>query len=335
MASTSLDSERKPRRVCVFLMQLGGPETLADIEPFLVNLLEDVLPAPDWLRPRLARFIAKRRTPKVTPIYRRLGGGSPLCDNTEAQAAALQARLVASGVEAEVLVAMRYAPPRVAEALAHARLTSSEATWVALPLYPQYSCATSKSSLDELGRELTIPEATRLVTVSAYPTDSGYVAAQAECVEEGLARFGAGRADVQVVFSAHSLPMALVRGGDPYPSHVEQTVAAVLSRLERPPPHHLAFQSRVGPARWLGPSTIETVKKLGNDGVKRLLVVPLSFVSDHIETLYELDVELKAVAHRAGVARFERAPVVGVRPAFIDALAGIVIHALPRDSVPA
>jgi protoporphyrin/coproporphyrin ferrochelatase len=234
-----------------------------------------------------------------------------------------------------VLVAMRYTPPRMAEVLAYARREWSDATWVALPLYPQYSFTTSKTSLDELAAALNTAEQTRLVTVAGYPIDDGYLAAQVECVREGLLRFSAAeRAEVQLLFSAHGLPLSTVRHGDPYPTHVQQTVAGIVARLGSPPPHHLSYQSRLGPVRWLEPSTVDMVRRLAADGVKNLLVVPVSFVSDHIETLHELDVQLKKLALAQGITHFERAPVPGVRPSFIDALAGIVAHSLPRDSVP-
>jgi protoporphyrin/coproporphyrin ferrochelatase len=335
MSTVTADSGERVRRLCVVLLQMGGPDTIADIEPFLRNLLNDVLPVPSWLRRPLASFIAHRRAPRVAPLYRELGGGSPLRRNTEAQAQALEVALHARGFDAKVLVAMRYARPRAAEAVAWARRERSDATWVALPLYPQYSFATSRTSIEELQQALTTAEQTRLVTIAGYPTDDGYLTALADCVREGLARFAADeRAHVQLLFSAHGLPLSTVRAGDPYPSHVEQTIAGVLTRLSSPPPHHLSYQSRLGPVRWLAPSTVGAVKKLGAAGVKSLLVVPVSFVSDHIETLHELDVQLKAIAGKAGITHFERAPVLGIRPTFIDALAGIIAHALPRASVP-
>ena len=335
MSTVPAGSGGKKRRLCVFLLQMGGPDTIADIEPFLRTLLADVLPVPRLVRSVVAGVIAHRRTARVVPIYQALGGGSPLRRNTEAQARALEAHLIERGFEARVLVAMRYAPPRIAEVLAEARRDWSDATWVALPLYPQYSFSTSKTSLDELGAALTTAEQTRLVTIAGYPIDDGYLAAQVECVREGLLRFSAEeRAEMQIVFSAHGLPLSTVRQGDPYPTHVQQTVAGVVARLGSPPPHHLSYQSRLGPVRWLEPSTTDMVSRLAAAGVTKLLVVPVSFVSDHIETLHELDVQLQRLALAHGITHFERAPVPGVRPSFIDALTGIVVRALPRDSVP-
>jgi len=312
---------------------MGGPATLADIEPFLVNLLSDVLPAPRLIRSLLARLIARKRAPRVAPLYQKIGGGSPLLRNTAAQAEALESELNARGYDAKVLVCMRYTAPRVGQALALARRDWSDATWIALPLYPQYSLSTSKTSLDDLCAGMSTPEMTRLVSVPAYPTDDGYLAALVECVREGLMRFSAEeRARMHLVFSAHSLPLSYVKQGDPYPTHVQQTVAGVTARLGAPPPHHLAYQSKLGPVKWLTPSTVSMVQELAAKGVKEILVVPVSFVSDHIETLSELDLELKELAHKAGITHFERAPVPAARATFIQGLAGIVEHALPTDN---
>jgi ferrochelatase len=324
------------RRLCVFLLQLGAPADRAGIEPFLRNLFEDVLPVPGFVRPLLARLIARRRAPAVWPLYQRLGGGSPLRANTEAQAQALEQRLLEEGFNARVLVCMRYAPPRAAEALEEARRDWSDALWVVLPLYPQYSFTTTRSSIDELVAGMTTPEQERLLTVNAYPEDPAYLEVMTDCVRDAIEQIPAEeRERTPVLFSAHSLPLKVVKAGDPYPTHVEQTVAGIVARLEPRPAAHLAFQSRVGPVRWLTPSTIDTVTALGAAGTKSLVVVPVAFVSEHLETLYELDVELREVARAAGITRFVRASTPGTRPAFIGALARLVIHALPRESLQA
>ncbi|MEE8409330.1 MAG: ferrochelatase [Myxococcota bacterium] len=321
-----------PRRICVFLLQLGGPGCIEEIEPFLRNLFEDVLPAPRWIRPLLARFVARWRADKIAPLYEALGGGSPLRANTEAQAVALQKRLVADGYDARVLVCMRYAPPRAVTVLEEARRDWSDATWVALPLYPQYSFATTRSSMEELDRLLTTAERSRLVTISAYPDDAAYLDAMAECVREGLGKFtDAQRGGLELVFSAHGLPLHLVRQGDPYPQQIRQTVAGIVARLESPPSHRTAFQSRMGPVKWLEPSTVDTIGELGRAGVENLLVVPVSFVSEHIETLHELDIRLAETARAAGIKRFERAPTPGARRSFVGALAALVAQAVGGD----
>jgi ferrochelatase len=325
------DSPR-PRRLCVFLLQLGGPASQEAIEPFLTNLFEDVLPLPGWLRPRVAAFVARRRTPLVAPLYAELGGGSPILANTQAQATALEKDLRDRGFDARVLIAMRYSPPRASDALEEARRHWSDALWVALPLYPQYSFATTRSSVDELMSQLTTPEEERLLVVNAYPADPRYLDAVAATVRETLdAVPGTLKPETHLVFSAHGLPMKLVREGDPYPEHVRQSVAGVIERLRVSNPHHLAFQSRVGPVKWLEPSTINTLERLGREGVRSVVVVPIAFVSEHIETLHELDIQLREVAKEAGIADFRRAPTPSARPAFITALAELVAHAVPRD----
>lgn len=320
----------RPKRLCVFLLQLGGPENLQAIEPFLTNLFEDVLGGPLFLRKRLARFIAKKRAPKVAPYYQHIGGGSPILANTRAQASALEALLAQSGFDVKVFTVMRYAPPRVEEVLAEARRLWSDATWVALPLYPQYSFATTRSSMEELVGQLTTPEQERLVTVQAYPADEHYLDAVAACV---LARLNdmpeSVRAQATILFSAHGLPMSLVRQGDPYPEHVQKTVAGVQARL---PPNHevvVSYQSRVGPVRWLTPATDATIRRLGAEGKKAVLLVPISFVSEHVETLYELDVEVAHIAKEAGIEHYYRAATPMTQPTFIKGLHDLVTRALP------
>lgn len=318
----------KPR-ICIFLLQLGGPADLAAIEPFLRNLFEDVLPLPGLVRKPLARLIARRRTPEVRPLYQEIGGGSPLLPNTQAQATALETGLRALGLDATVLVCMRYAPPRAAEALLTARAHHADATWLAVPLYPHYSFATTRSSVDELQALLTPVERSRLQVVDSYPADSHYLDAMAARLSETLdAMPAADRAAAHLVFSAHGLPMSLVKKGDPYPSHINQTVAGLLARLPTPMPHTLAFQSRVGPVKWLTPSTLDTLRALGGQGVRHVVVVPVSFVSEHIETLHELDIQLRDVAQAAGIVDYRRVPTVGTHPAYIESLTQQVLARL-------
>ena len=333
MANTQTDVSAIPRtepQVCVFLLQLGGPKTLDDIRPFLRNLFEDVLPLPRWLRRPLAAFIAWRRTPEVRPLYQEIGGGSPLLANTEAQRDALEARLAALGVEAKVIIAMRYAPPRVDDGLAYARAHLKDVPWVALSLFPQYSFATSRSSLREMEEHLQGDERQRVRAICAYPEQGLYLDALARGIEDTL---GLQPADVQrdmhLVFSAHGLPMKLVREGDPYPEHIEQTVAGVLQRLRVPiAGHTLCYQSRVGPVKWLEPSTVATLEGLGARGIKHVTVVPVAFTSEHIETLHEIDIQLRETALAAGVVTYLRAPTTGTHPAFIDGLAQLVLARL-------
>lgn len=318
----------KPQ-VAILLLQLGGPKGQEDIPAFLEELFADVLPLPRLVARPAARFIAKRRMPEVGPLYAEIGGGSPLLANTEAQAKALHACLAEQGVEAHIHIAMRYAPPRAEQALAALRALGPDVPWLALPLYPQYSFATTRSSLDELYAMMTDEEVNRLHVLTAYPCQPGYVAAAAEGIMDVLQALPKdSRAKAHLVFSAHGLPLQLVRQGDPYPEHIAASVDAVRAALHKQLghalPHTLSFQSRVGPVKWLTPSTEFTMKKLGQEGKEVLIVVPIAFVSEHIETLHELDIQLQETAREAGVATYRRVPTVSVHPQFIAGLAQAV-----------
>jgi len=322
-------TSRTAQKIQVFLLQLGAPNNVAAIEPFLQNLLEDVLPVPGFLRGWLARRIAKSRAPKVAPLYEKLGGGSPLLRNTEHQATALEQELANRGLDARVVVCMRYAPPRAEAAVRTARSSLGAASWVALPLYPQYSFTTTRSSIHELKCMCDKNEQSKLTAIEEYCVHPGYIAAMVECVSEGLARFSESeQTNLHLLFSAHGLPEKFVRAGDPYPEQTRRTVAAILKALPGVFQSHLTFQSRVGPTRWLTPETAATVHGLGASGVKNLLVIPVSFVSDHLETLHELDIDLAETARASGITHFERAPTVGTKPTFIAALADIVVDHL-------
>lgn len=319
------------KRLCVFLLQLGAPENLSGIEPFLKNLFEDVLPGPLWFGRLLGSFIAKRRCKKIAHIYESLGGGSPLRRNTEAQAQALHDVLEKHGWNNQVFVCMRYAPPRTIEALLKARKAWKDATWVALPLYPQYSLSTTGSSLKELQTLLSTQEQSRLQTVRAYADHQDYVASIVDTIQNAFQRFDTPRDDVQLVFSAHGIPLSLVQKGDPYQKDVEQTVEAVMQRLHLKNPHTIAFQSKIGPVKWLEPNTKDVVQYLGRHGSTKVLVIPISFVSEHLETLYELDEELHELAKLSGIETFVRAPTPGTRSLFIQALAKQVLEAVDKN----
>lgn len=316
----------------VFLLQLGGPKDLAGIKPFLHNLFADVLPGPIWLRMLLGRFIAWRRTPKVMPLYQAIGGGSPLLANTQAQADALTAAMAARGTTVHTHIVMRYAPPRLPEALAEAARLDADAPFVVLPLYPHYSYATTRSSLMEFSPTLAPELRAKLRVVNDYHSESHYIDAVSSLTQDVLGPLAhENTEDVHVVFSAHGLPMKLVKEGDPYPDHILATVQALVDKLPRPHPWTLSYQSRVGPVKWLTPSTQATLEHLGHAKTKHVVVVPVSFVSEHIETLQELDLELRDEAIKAGVAHYHRVPTVGTHPAFIDSLCHLVEQALARE----
>jgi len=318
-------------RVAVVLMNLGGPDSLAAVKPFLVNLFSDpaIIGLPRFLRLPLARLIAWRRAPVAREIYARLGGQSPLLGNTEAQARALEASL---GSGYRCFVAMRYWHPASAE-------TAREvAEWapdeiVCLPLYPQFSTTTTASSLaawrSAAARQgLTCPTS----VIRSYPCERGLVEAIAALVGPALeAAFHSGK-PTRLLLTAHGLPKKIVRGGDPYPEQVAQTAAAVVAALARPKLDWcVCYQSRVGPLEWIGPGTDEEIKRAGKDGVA-LVVAPISFVSEHSETLVELDLDYRRLAEISGVPSYYRVPTVGVEPSFIGSLAALVDHALAGPS---
>ncbi len=307
-------------KTAVVLFNLGGPDSLDAVEPFLFNLFNDpaIIGAPGLIRRLLARFISKRRAPVAREIYAQLGGKSPLVEETAKQAAALEKLL---GNEFRVFVAMRYWRPFAAEALAAARAWGAERV-VLLPLYPQFSTTTSRSSLREW-RKLAANWRVPTEAVCCYPDEPGLVAAMAELVRAGYAE-AASKGNPRILFSAHGLPQKVVDSGDPYPRHVEQTARAVVGALGIPDLDWVVcYQSRVGPLKWIGPSTEEELERAGEDGVP-VVVVPIAFVSEHSETLVELDIEYRHRAEGLGIPAYVRVPALGHHPAFIAGLARLV-----------
>jgi len=312
-------------RYGVLLFNLGGPGTLDDVEPFLVNLFSDrdiiQLPLGALVQPLFARAIAKARGPSVRRNYASIGGGSPQLRLTRAQAEALGARLGRTGGAVPVAIAMRYWSPRTEQALAELAAAGVERV-VTLTLYPHYSRATTGSSERELARVLARPEwrdRFRVSGVDRFAEEPLYLDALAATVREALALFPEEtREEVVLLFSAHGLPRRFVDAGDPYVGETEATVRG--------------FQSRTGPVKWIGPGTDEILRDLGSQGVREVLVVPVSFVSDHIETLYELDQLFADVARKTGIADYRRSAVLNTHPLFIDALAGLVERHLAEAS---
>ena len=314
-------------RIAVVLLNLGGPDRPEAIKPFLVNLFTDpaILRVPFFVRPILARYIARSRLQPARANYALLGGKSPLLELTQEQAVALEAEL--SEVNAKCFIAMRYWHPFSA-ATARAVRDWMPDEIVLLPLYPHYSTTTTGSSLTawrEAAARVGLVANTQ--TLCCYPTDTAYIAATT-----GLLRtaYDAARAQLEpsirlrVLFSAHGLPEAIVRQGDPYQWQIEQTVACVLSAWGQADlDWALCYQSRATPQRWIGPSTDAELERAGHDKVA-VLVVPIAFVSEHSETLVELDVDYREMAERLGVRGYFRVPAQNTDPAFITALAGLV-----------
>lgn len=318
-------------RLAVVLFNLGGPDGPGAVEPFLVNLFSDpaITSAPWPIRPLLARLIARRRAPVARAIYARLGGGSPLLALTRKQAAALEARLKTDGMDARAFVAMRYWPPMSGEVAREVAAWNPERI-VLLPLYPQFSTTTTESSFKDWHRAAAAAGLERPThAVCCYPAEEGFVAAEAELVRAALAE-AAKEGKPRVLFSAHGLPKRVVARGDPYPRQVEATAAAVAGKLGLAPGDWVVcYQSRVGPLEWIGPSTEKEIARAGADRVP-VVVVPIAFVSEHSETLVELDIEYRRRAETAGVPGYTRVPAVAEHLLFVAGLAGLVRAALSR-----
>ena len=324
-------------RVAVILFNLGGPDGPEAVEPFLFNLFNDpaIIAAPGPIRWLLAKYIAKKRGPTAREIYSHLGGKSPLLELTEAQAGSLQARLRGVAAEVKVFVSMRYWHP-MSDAVARDVAAYGPDRVVLLPLYPHYAKATTGSSLADWERAAAKAGVEAETTaVCCYPTQSNYIEGLADLVADGLAAASAeGRP--RVLFSAHGLPKREIERGDPYQRHVEMTAGAVLDELTRRrievPDEVVCFQSRVGPLEWIGPSTDDEIKRAGRDGVP-VVVVPIAFVSEHSETLVELDIEYRHLAESAGVPAYVRVPAMGENHKFIAGLAALVQHALSNGAM--
>lgn len=317
-------------KLAVVLFNLGGPDSLAAVRPFLFNLFRDpaIIQLPAIARYPLAALISTTRNKPAQANYAIMGGRSPLLPETEAQARALEAELIAQGHDARVFIAMRYWKPFAAEtARAVAAFAPDEI--VLLPLYPQFSTATTASSVKDWLAAYRGPGRTR--TVCCYPDAEGVAAAHAAEIRKLWD--AAGRpANVRLLFSAHGLPQQVVDAGDPYQAQVEATAAAVAALLPELADWRICYQSRVGRLKWLEPFTETEIRAAGADG-KGVIVSPIAFVSEHVETLVELDHEYAELARSHGVAPYLRARTPGVQPAFIGALAGAVAAALPREGV--
>lgn len=312
------------RRVGVMLFQLGGPDTLEAIEPFLFNLFSD----PDIIdfpfarigRKPLAKLISTTRAKKVQRHYSVIGGGSPIRRFTEQQARALQFHLRNSGLDAHCFVAMRYWHPFTAEAIEHLRAARCDEV-VLLPLYPQYSSTTTGSSLHEWER--LFQDDLPVHSVRSFYSHDLYLDALAEKIKEALTRFPDPSAP-ELVFSAHSVPVSVIEAGDPYQRQIEHTVDLVMRRGGWPNRHRICYQSKVGASKWLRPSLHATLRDLAAGGAREVCIVPISFVSDHVETLGEIDHEARREAANLGIERFEMTAGLNNSPIFIAALADLV-----------
>ncbi len=320
-------------RLAVVLFNLGGPDSPAAVGPFLRNLFSDpaILPVPAPVRFLLSRYIAGRRAAPARAIYEQLGGASPLPEQTEAQARALEAALAARGRDARCFVAMRYWHPRAAAVLPAVRDWQPDEI-VALPLYPQFSTTTSGSSLAEW-RKLAGADP-KLRALCCHPQLEGLIEAWAGPLADAVRRARAA-APVRVLFTAHGLPERVIAKGDPYAWQVERTAAALRAAAEvRLGPlegvdWRVTWQSRATPEKWLRPDTEAEVEAAAKEGLA-LVLAPIAFVSEHSETLVELDIEYRAAAERAGAAAWERVATPGAAPSYIEGLADLVLDPGPR-----
>ena len=319
------------RRIGVVLFQLGGPDTLEAIEPFLFNLFCD----PDIIdfpfarigRKPLAKLISSTRARKVQHHYATIGGGSPIRRFTEQQARALQRKLTESGLDARCFVAMRYWHPFTAQAVEQLRAAQCDEV-VLLPLYPQYSSTTTGSSLNEWNRQFGCDIAVH--RIETFYRHELYLEALVEKISEALARF-ADPERPEIVFSAHSVPLAVIEKGDPYQQQIEETVDLLMHRGGWQNRYRLCYQSKVGASKWLQPSLHTTLREIAAEKDREVCIVPISFVSDHVETLGEIDHEARAEAAKLGIKRFEMTSGLNDSPTFIAALADLVGTAIGFD----
>ncbi len=321
------------QRIAVILMNLGGPDQPAAVKPFLRNLFNDpnILTVPAPLRTVLAWIISTTREKTAQASYDEMGGGSPILPNTQAQATALDAALATAGLTAKCFVCMRHWHPMTPEVVAAVKAYAPDQV-VLLPLYPQYSTTTTKSSreawMTEAGKQgLTVPT----TTICCYPTEDGFIRANAELIRPVLAE-AAQHGRPRVLFSAHSLPQKIVDAGDPYQVQCVLTGQAIADALGDPDlDWHSTYQSKVGPLPWLEPSTEQAIEQAAKDGVP-VVLVPMSFVSEHVETTVELGIEYRELAERLGLSFYGVVPAVAVHQAFIAGLAGLVGRAAQTDA---
>jgi len=328
------------KRVGIVLFQLGGPDSLEAVEPFLLNLFldPDIIPLGPFglLRRPIAKLISSRRCIPVAERYAEIGRRSPIGILTERQRVRLVEAL-APHIEPVAVTAMRYWRPFTADAVEALRKAGPLDEIVLLPLYPHYSYATTLSSLKEWRRVYGQADGgPKERTIDHFYDHPLYIQALVQRIGSMLRQF-ADSSKIHLVFSAHGLPMSLVEKGDPYPKQIEETVRLACELGARqypnwPRTHLLCYQSRVGPAKWLEPPLTGTIERLGHEGVKEMLVVPISFVTEHIETLHEINIEAREEAEKLGIEKFRMMPAVGDSPLFIGALKDMVLRTVEVEA---
>lgn len=313
----------------VVLINLGGPDSLEAVEPFLFNLFSDpdIIALPfgfQWMLPFVARWISRRRSSIAKGYYQAMGGRSPIAELTENQRSALEKSLGTSG-KYRVVVGMRYWRPNIESALDQI-IQEGIRQVILLPLFPQYSITSSGSGVNEWNRLVEKKKVQlRTIVIRDWYSHPTYIQALVENIQIGKKIFPAEvPGDIHILFSAHGVPEKIVLKGDPYQRQIEETVELVRKNLENGERIHLAYQSKVGRLKWIGPSVEEKLKELADLKIKKILVVPISFVSDHSETLYEIDMMFKKIADELHIPFFHRMPSLNSSPTFIRALTEIV-----------
>ncbi len=310
----------------IVLTQVGGPDDLASVQPYLQSFFSDpdLIRLPAWAKPLQRVFawsLSTARAPYSRKLYASIGGGSPTRGQTEAQARALAWELRRRGRPMPVLVAMRHSQPNSMAALRAAREAGLRRL-IVIGLFPQYSFSTTLSGLTGLKNAMDALEYhPEIIAVEEYCDDPDFIAAVVDVSRRALRAFATPAGEVHLVFSAHGLPVSYIDEGDPYLGHVQRSVAAVQAVLQHPGPVHTSFQSRLGPQRWLEPASDKLIGELGRSGAKAVCIVPIAFVSEHVETLNEIDIQYGDIARRSGIQEFRRACTVKCHPSYITCLA--------------
>jgi protoporphyrin/coproporphyrin ferrochelatase len=345
--SVGLAGLKPDDKVGIMLLNLGGPEKLDEVEDFLFNLFndEDIIRLPNAIKPLqglIARRIASSRAPGSREAYESIGGGSPLTKLTNEQGEKLVEELGRRGIQAKSYVGMRYWYPFTEEAVDEI-LKDGVNRLVILPMYPQYSISTTGSSirlLDKMIRKnskMWDPRSMDHTVIPDWFDHPGFVKAQAKFINRELEEFKNTPDEVKVLFSAHGVPESYIKAGDPYKDQIEKCVELIMAEVNKDHPgkfkSDLSFQSKVGPVKWLDPYTEVTLEEMGKSGLKNVVVVPLSFVQEHVETLEEIDQEFAEVAEEAGIEKFKRVPALNSDPDFIKCLADMTIDALEKPSL--
>lgn len=312
-------------KFAVVLLNLGGPDSLDAVETFLYNLFcdPDIFKIPVGQK-LFAKLISHFRAPKVIEEYKLIGGKSPIGHWTEIQRSKLEEKLRKNNLQADVYVAMRYWKPFTKEVVDKIEKENYSKV-ILLPLYPHYSITTTGSSFNEWNRYYK-NESDKLIFIKSYYLNEKYIAAINQRIDETISKFPEDVKDkIHIVFSAHGTPVSLVKNGDPYSHQIKETMEAVMKARNYSHPYHLCFQSKVGPMKWLEPATDKMIEELSQNGIKNLLIVPISFVSDHIETLYELDIEYRHVAKESGIENYYVMTGLNDSDLFVDALLDLVM----------